>query len=181
MSSIAILFSWAMFIPLITMVSESYRMAYLDELTGLPGRRALNESMNKLGSKYVIAMLDVDHFKNFNDEYGHAAGDNVLAEVARVIMAKLRPTDLAARYGGEEFCIMLPDTNLDGGVVAANRVREAVANTVVRAPNGQDLPRVTISLGVSCLEEGDTPESLIARADAKLYEAKKNGRNRVEK
>ncbi|MBN2714754.1 MAG: GGDEF domain-containing protein [Deltaproteobacteria bacterium] len=161
--------------------------ASVDALTALRNRRWLDTNLPRMTSRhqyskkpFCVLMLDVDHFKNFNDEYGHAAGDVVLAEVARVIMAKLRPTDLAARYGGEEFCIMLPDTNLEGGVVAANRIREAVSGTKVISPDGQPLPQVTISLGVSCVQDKDTPESLIGRADERLYRAKKNGRNRVE-
>lgn len=161
--------------------------ASVDALTALRNRRWLDDNLPRMtsrhqfsGKPFCVVMLDVDHFKNFNDTFGHAAGDKVLAEVGKVIMQKLRPTDLAARYGGEEFCIMLPDTDLDGGVVASTRIRQAVASTRVTAPGGGRLPQITISLGVACVEKDDTPESLIGRADAKLYEAKKNGRNRVE-
>ncbi|MBN2528269.1 MAG: GGDEF domain-containing protein [Deltaproteobacteria bacterium] len=161
--------------------------ASVDALTALRNRRWLDMNLPRMTHRHqfskkplCVVMLDVDHFKNFNDEYGHASGDTVLAEVARVIMHKLRPTDLAARYGGEEFCIMLPDTNLKGGVVASNRIREAVAASKVLAPNGEELPRVTISLGVACVQQDDTPKSILARADEMLYRAKKNGRNRVE-
>ncbi|MBN2342388.1 MAG: GGDEF domain-containing protein [Deltaproteobacteria bacterium] len=161
--------------------------ASVDALTALRNRRWLDVNLPRMTHRhqfskkpFCVVMLDVDHFKKFNDNFGHAAGDAVLIAVSKVIMNKLRPTDLAARYGGEEFCVMLPDTDLNGGVIAANRIREAVSKTVVAAPDGRTLPSVTISLGVSCVQENDTAQTILERADSMLYTAKNNGRNRVE-
>lgn len=161
--------------------------ASVDALTALRNRRWLDMNLPRMTSRhqfsskpFCVVMLDVDHFKQFNDNYGHSAGDRVLTEVAKIIMNKLRPTDLAARYGGEEFCIMLPDTDLEGGIVAANRIREAIAQTTVITSDGKKLPPVTISLGVACVQKNDSAQSILERADTMLYQAKKNGRNRVE-
>jgi two-component system cell cycle response regulator len=120
-------------------------------------------------------MLDVDHFKQFNTTYGHAIGDKVLTVVARTLRENLRPTDLVARYGGEEFLVILPDTNVEAGRHAAERVRAAVA-----AETLEDVDtRITISLGGACLEPRETMSALLARADAALYASKNSGRDRV--
>ncbi len=159
----------------------------VDALTGLRNRRWLDQNLQRITRRHQIAsiplsiiMLDVDHFKNFNDNFGHAAGDRVLKATAEVIASKLRPTDMSARYGGEEFCIILPGTPLQGGVVAANRLRETIEKTTVVCNNGKTLPTVTVSLGLACLSEDEDETSLLSRADSALYKAKSNGRNRVE-
>jgi diguanylate cyclase (GGDEF)-like protein len=161
--------------------------ATVDALTGLHNRRWLDQNLARLAGRhrfsrkpFCVVMLDVDHFKTFNDTWGHPAGDRVLATVGRVISGRMRPTDLAARYGGEEFCIMLPETPLSGGVIAANRLREKIAETVIIYGANDSLPRVTVSLGVACLEENEETNALLARADQALYRAKGKGRNRVE-
>lgn len=161
--------------------------ATVDALTGLRNRRWLDANLQRLASRhkfsnrpFTVVMLDVDHFKHFNDTYGHGAGDRVLAAVAKVVSSKLRPTDLAARYGGEEFVVMLPETPLEGGVIASNRIREAVEQADVVCADGRTLPPVTISLGVAQLQPDEEGDAALARADDALYRAKKNGRNRVE-
>ncbi len=161
--------------------------ATVDALTGLHNRRWLDEKLPRLVGRcrrgqepMSVLMLDVDHFKRFNDDYGHAAGDQVLSQVSRTIMSKLRPTDLGARYGGEEFVIILPYTGMSGACIAAERLRSAVEETSVETSDGRILPPVTISLGVAQLMEDEEPMDLVGRADAALYRAKANGRNRVE-
>ncbi len=162
------------------------RDALMDGLTGLHNRRWLNDKLPRLVSRYqrdenplCIFMLDVDHFKKFNDTYGHIAGDEVLSAVARELMDNLRPTDLGARYGGEEFLVILPNTTLDGAKAAAERMREAVAARAVEIGDGRTLPAVTVSLGIAEAGPGDNAESLTERADSALYQAKESGRNRV--
>lgn len=162
------------------------RQATVDALTGLRNRRWLDRNLPRVAGRhrsskrpFCVVMLDVDHFKTFNDTYGHAAGDRVLTAVAKIIAERLRPTDLSARYGGEEFCVMLPDTPLEGGIVAAERLRQFVSETTVTGPSGDPLPPVTISLGVACFDGSEKEDALLARADAALYRAKEGGRNRV--
>jgi diguanylate cyclase (GGDEF)-like protein len=159
----------------------------VDALTGLYNRRWLEENAPRLVARFhrsseglSVIMLDVDHFKSFNDKYGHAAGDQVLSTVGRVLKSKLRPTDLAARYGGEEFIILLPGTPLSGATVAAERLRKAVAESEIRTSDGRILPTVTISLGVTELAHEEPTAEIVARADGALYTAKHKGRNRVE-
>ena len=161
--------------------------ATVDVLTGLRNRRWLDYNLPRMiqrhklgGLSFSLLMIDVDHFKKFNDSYGHAAGDKVLSDVARVVMGKLRPTDLAARYGGEEFVVMLPGTSLKGGAAAAERLRVAVMENTVSTEDGRNLPPVTISIGVAELEGDDEASNILSRADTCLYKAKENGRNRVE-
>jgi len=159
----------------------------VDALTGLYNRRWLEENAPRLIARFnrspedlSVIMLDVDHFKRFNDKYGHAAGDQVLSTVGRVLKSRLRPTDLAARYGGEEFVVLLPGTPLSGATIAAERLRQAVAKTEIHTADGRVLPTVTISLGVAELAREEPTSDIIARADTALYAAKHNGRNRVE-
>jgi diguanylate cyclase (GGDEF)-like protein len=163
------------------------RDSRVDALTSLYNRRWLNDNLSRLiqrcqhaGESFSVLMLDVDHFKRYNDECGHAAGDRVLAAVAQLLRVKLRPTDLAARYGGEEFVVVLMSTDLNGARCAAERVRKACEAMHVELEDGRRLPPITISLGAAEMTLGDSPEDLLARADAALYRAKDNGRNRVE-
>ncbi|MBT3175728.1 MAG: GGDEF domain-containing protein [Desulfobacula sp.] len=193
MVSIAILFSFVMLLPLFTLVSESYRMAYLDELTNLPGRRALNETLNKLGSKYCIAMLDVDLFKKFNDTYGHDAGDDVL----RLLCNKLKAVSgggKSFRYGGEEFTVVFPGITAPEAKLHLELLRENIANNrfMLRKQerrttgkknstkkNNREV-KVTISIGYAeRSEKAKTPDKVLKQADKALYRAKGNGRNCV--
>jgi len=163
------------------------REALVDGLTGVHNRRWLDDILPRLISRHQrgdqplsLLMLDVDHFKRFNDTHGHAAGDQALTAVAQLIATRMRPTDMCARYGGEEFVIILPYTPLAGGIVAAERIRTTIADSPVDPSDEDALPPVTISVGVAGLEPGDDAKSLITRADQALYRAKAGGRNRVE-
>ena len=195
LATIAILFSFVLLLPLLTLVSESYRMAYLDELTNLPGRRALNETLNKLGSKYSLAMLDVDHFKKFNDTYGHDAGDDVL----RLLCNKLKAVTgggKAFRYGGEEFTVVFSGMTASEVKVHLEQLRENIANNlfVLRKQerrtsdkkkktkkNNREV-KVTISIGYAERnEDAKTPGQVLKLADKALYRAKGKGRNCVSK
>lgn len=160
-------------------------LASTDELTRLPNRRALQESMDyqlsvteRTGRPLSLIMLDVDHFKSFNDTMGHAAGDAVLRMLGQLLNDIVRGGDFPARYGGEEFTVMLPDTDRDGAIVAAERIRCRLEQTRVT----EDVPRpcnVTASFGIATTLGGESAESLFQRADHALYEAKRRGRNRV--
>lgn len=155
-----------------------------DELTGLHNRRFL---MSRLHEEFERArrnetllgllMLDIDHFKAVNDEYGHPAGDEVLRRVAQNLAAMLREYDVAGRYGGEEFAVVSPGAATEDLVRLAERIREGIERLTIdgRAPDIQ----VTVSIGVTAREEYDTVESLLKRADAALYRAKNEGRNRT--
>lgn len=165
---------------------ELLRDASVDALTGVPNRRSWDERFARLVARagqakepLSLLLLDVDHFKRINDTRGHVTGDRVLAEVARRIVEHLRPTDLVARYGGEEFTVVLPNTELAGAAVVAERLREAVAASgfEVESPGGPQ--KVTVSLGVAVLEGVEAAERLFERADRALYLAKQRGRNRV--
>jgi len=163
------------------------REAITDGLTGINNRAWLNKKLPTLVSRsetdqhpLSLFMLDVDHFKRFNDRYGHAAGDTVLKFVAEVLSNNIRPLDLAARYGGEEFCVILPYTHGAGARLAAERLLKILAETSMPEEDGEELPNITVSIGVASLQDGERWESLIKRADDALYKAKKNGRNRVE-
>jgi diguanylate cyclase (GGDEF)-like protein len=159
------------------------REANTDALTGLLNRRWLDHSLPRFVLRHAhgqkplsILLLDIDHFKRFNDEHGHAVGDAVLALVGQTVEKCLRPTDLAARYGGEEMLVILPETPFEGARIAAERVRAWICS--LKLP---DVDRtISVSIGVATLSEGDTAESMLARADERLYLAKDRGRNRVE-
>lgn len=163
------------------------RDAMIDALTGLHNRRWLDERLPRLVQRcqrnrtpLSVLMVDIDHFKRFNDEFGHLAGDEVLVGVARTIQNCMRPTDIGARYGGEELIIVLPDTAREGALPAAERLRARVGEVRTRTTDGRLLPAVTISIGIAGLAADDTATTLIERADSHLYRAKHNGRNRVE-
>lgn len=157
-----------------------------DALTGLLNRRWLNEILPDLIEQHrkqqltlCLLMLDIDHFKRYNDSAGHIAGDQALIAVANVLEAQIRDDDQAVRYGGEEFLIVLPDTCLDDAQPIGERLRQCVEQTAIFNPSGEPLPSVTLSIGLAEWAAFETPEQLIARADAALYQAKHQGRNRV--
>lgn len=180
---------------LLALVQHSYRLAYLDELTELPGRRALQEELSRLRGTYAIAMLDVDHFKSFNDRYGHDVGDQVL----RLVASRMRRASGGARafrYGGEEFTMVFPGRTLDEAwepledlrqmiegtpmvLRGADRPKKKPRNLKPRRGSGQKVS-VTISIGVAQRNDKlPTPERVVKAADKALYKAKRNGRNQV--
>lgn len=163
------------------------RVANFDGLTGIHNRRWFNHTYQRMlqranrgDESLCLIVVDVDHFKSFNDRYGHHAGDQVLIAVADALTAAMRPTDLLARYGGEEFVVILPNTDIEGAKICAERLRVTVASARVQRPDGQGcLPGVTISSGVAEFVANDNGDELFASADAALYRAKEEGRNRV--
>lgn len=159
----------------------------LDGLTGLINRRGFDEGIGAVvgeakasGKAMSLLMCDIDYFKRFNDTWGHATGDQVLRLVAQCIRSSVRDVDTAARYGGEEMAVILPGTGLEGARVVAEKIRKTVeARRIVKKSSGESLGSITLSIGVSELNDGETADDLIARADACLYGAKSAGRNRV--
>lgn len=160
-----------------------------DQLTGLANRRALDEALECEWSRLSrhplplsVLMCDVDHFKMFNDRYGHDGGDQRLQSIARALQDTVsRPSDLVARYGGEEFALVLPGTDSEGGHQLAEKIREAVASLAIPNEDVSAGSCVTISVGVTCIDHfrSDRAECLLKRADEALYQAKANGRNQV--
>jgi diguanylate cyclase len=158
-----------------------------DPLTALGNRKYFDralltaiETAQKRGEPLSLLMLDIDHFKSFNDNYGHLTGDQVLRLVGMSLKQTIKGQDITARYGGEEFAVVLPNTALRQALTVADHIRRAVmAKELKKKSTGEILGRVTISVGVSMLKAGDDTDSLIERADACLYAAKRNGRNRV--
>nr|WP_219852630.1 GGDEF domain-containing protein [Stutzerimonas stutzeri] len=192
-----VLSSQAMLILVVSTAQEAYQMAFRDELTGLPGRRALNERLQRLGRQYVIAMADVDHFKAFNDTHGHDVGDQVLRLVASRLR-KIGGGGRAYRYGGEEFTLVFPGRDLQDCLPHLEAVRQAVEGYVMqlrdkasrpkdaqqgkrrRGSGSRDQVSVTISIGVAeRLPIQRSPEDVIKAADQALYSAKSAGRNCV--
>jgi diguanylate cyclase (GGDEF)-like protein len=157
------------------------RLSATDVLTGLANRRQLTQRLaaeversERTNRPFAVVMADVDHFKSYNDEFGHPAGDVVLKGVGEIIRKSTRGVDCAARYGGEEFCILLAEATTVSAVVAAERIRTQVGS--------YEFPgrRVTVSLGIAQFpKDGNTWETVVASADAALYEAKNAGRDRV--
>lgn len=161
--------------------------ATVDALTGLFNRRCWDTRFERLVSRahhgnspLGLAVIDVDHFKRFNDTFGHMAGDRVLRAVACTLQSHLRPTDLVARFGGEEFVVALPGSDQPGALTVAERLRASVERAELCGQNGEPLPPVTVSVGLATLLQGETGQELFRRADAALYSAKRAGRNRVE-
>lgn len=169
-----------------TLQQHYARNARIDPLTGLYNRYWLDEMLPRLverswldGSEFGLIMLDVDYFKNFNDSYGHLAGDDVLRELGAIIRMYLRADDSAIRYGGEEFVILLPNLPRESALDVAERLREAVVRLSSERLGTQGLPGVSVSIGIAMLRHGHSGNALIAEADAALYRAKREGRNRV--
>jgi diguanylate cyclase (GGDEF)-like protein len=180
----------------VSVVEASFRLAYQDELTGLPSRRALNEALLKLGEEYAVAMVDVDHFKKFNDRFGHDVGDHVLRMVAGKL-EKVGGGGQAYRYGGEEFAVVFPSLKDKQALPHLEALRESIEETTFTLRGG-DRPKekpekakakgkrrqvkVTVSIGVSSPARGrTTPDKVVKAADKALYRAKDEGRNRVKR
>ncbi|MDH5562239.1 MAG: sensor domain-containing diguanylate cyclase [Nitrospirota bacterium] len=167
--------------------AEMESLAMRDPLTGIFNRRALFEAFEDLYSAssseetdFGCIMADIDHFKSFNDRYGHAVGDQVIQVVANILSSTIRPTDIMGRYGGEEFCILLPGQGPKGTAIAAERLRLAIAARASQSVRTTGDTRITMSFGVSCLSLGASdPLELVDQADKGLYAAKQAGRNQV--
>jgi diguanylate cyclase (GGDEF)-like protein len=166
---------------------ETLRMQSVrDPLTGLYNRRYMEESLERelrratrKKSSLGVMMLDVDHFKRFNDTFGHEAGDSVLQTLADLLRSQLRGEDVVCRYGGEEFTLILPEASLEATRHRAEQLRAAVKQVIPRF-RGQSLEAVTLSIGVASFpQNGDTGEALLRTADSSLYQAKQQGRDRV--
>jgi diguanylate cyclase (GGDEF)-like protein len=162
------------------------RQALVDGLTGLANRRQSEETLaselarlERFGGTLAVVVADLDWFKDVNDRYGHPSGDAVLREFAQLLDESVRDVDLAGRWGGEEFLLILPGTDLDGGAQVAERIRLALAGRIVLSADGSPIP-VTASFGVAATPPASTAAELFSAADAALYEAKRNGKNRVE-
>ena len=203
----AIMFTLALLALLAAVVQESYRLAFIDELTGLPGRRALMHDLQSLNGTYTVAMLDVDHFKKFNDTYGHDVGDQVLKMVASRMM-RVTGGGRAYRYGGEEFTVLFSRKDASGALAHLDKLRQAIADSSFRLRDDQrpkEKPvgvkaketakknakkkaqtvrddatvSVTISIGAHERTTDETSDAALKEADQALYRAKDGGRNRV--
>lgn len=161
---------------------ELARLATTDKLTGLANRAKLDEVLDgeiyradRYGSAFAAIMIDIDHFKRINDDFGHLLGDAVLSGVASILHTTIRESDVAGRWGGEEFLVVLPECGLEGACKMAEKLRGEIAST--RFP--VEVP-ITCSCGVAAFRAGQSATELTACADAALYRAKRGGRNRVE-
>ena len=165
------------------LIRESYRLAFYDELTDLPGRRSLVEDMAKLGMNYSLAMIDIDHFKKFNDTYGHDTGDDVLKMVASKLAA-VSGGGKAYRYGGEEFVILFPSSGVDEAFIHTDVLRETVATSAFNVRNKKGFKKIFVNISAGVVKntsKDKDPFAVMKRADNALYKAKKAGRNRVIK
>jgi diguanylate cyclase len=161
--------------------------ASMDFLTGVANRKAFNESLALLtrnaaheGKPLSLLVLDIDHFKIFNDAHGHLVGDEVLKFVARIIKENVRGRDFIARYGGEEFVVLLPCTPLNGAKILAENIRRYFEQANLKTVDkSKALGRITLSIGIACYVPGEVLDDFVGRADKALYHAKSSGRNRV--
>jgi len=163
------------------------REALTDALTGIPNRKFFDTRLREAardamenGEPLCLIIADIDHFKQFNDTYGHQLGDQVLRLVARTLTDSVKGRDTPARYGGEEFAIVLPQTRLKDAVGLADQIRHTIMRRhIVRKNTGDDFGTITLSIGVSCYRPGEQLLQTVRRADDALYQAKRTGRNRV--
>ena len=180
---------WQRLLELRQSKEQLQQMALTDPLTKLGNRATFDMSIKQAaactqrsGSPYSMLMIDLDHFKNFNDNYGHQTGDAVLRSVADAIKVSARDADICCRYGGEEFAVILPDTKANNAEVLAERIHKQVAKVSRKQPAGR-IP-ISVSIGISCTNLDNNsnihPSKLIEEADQALYLAKENGRNRTE-
>jgi len=168
-------------------MQEVREEAYRDSLTGLANRKKLDLEIVRVVAEaranqtpLSLVFFDIDHFKSFNDTYGHQIGDQVLKLVAKCMNESLKGRDIACRYGGEEFVIILPNTDLEGAEIIANQLRKAIYSKEIRnRQTGETMTRVTLSAGIALLTDKDDPDSFIERADQALYQAKRKGRDQA--
>jgi diguanylate cyclase (GGDEF)-like protein len=165
-------------------LGSAMNQALMDELTGLHNRRALNQELARVihntertGGKLSLAMVDLDHFKSFNDTYGHPAGDQLLKTVASLLTKATRGRDFVARYGGEEFSAILVNADIERAQIPAERIRRTIDFHTFML--GDEVLPVTVSVGIAEWQPGESPEELMVRADLALYAAKDAGRNRA--
>ncbi|MGD9161415.1 MAG: diguanylate cyclase [Desulfobacteraceae bacterium] len=166
---------------------EAKSAALIDYLTGVPNRKALDDKYIEYASEAVpgdkdlcLLLIDIDHFKKFNDKYGHLIGDDVLKFVARKIREIIRGRDFFARYGGEEFAVLLSNTPISGAEIVAENIRKFFAESAIKTVQQSfKLGNITVSIGIACYRSGESFEELFFRSDRALYWAKNNGRNRV--
>ena len=167
---------------------DARMIAEIDALTGIRNRRGLDAELEALletyesdGSRFSVIMVDVDHFKPFNDTYGHQLGDEALRLVAKVMAETVDDDGIATRYGGEEFSVLVPGSGLEGARYMAERIRVCISKIEVPSPDTKERVKgITASLGVAEVREGDTADSVLKRADEALYFAKQSGRNQVK-
>jgi len=168
--------------------TEYYRsLSILDGLTQLYNHRYFHELLTREINRalrypqtFSLMMIDIDDFKKFNDTKGHLAGDCALREIGQIMLRTLRKVDLVCRYGGEEFSMIIPQTNKEATAVAAERLREIIANTEIKDESDAPLGKIAISIGIATFpDDGQGKEELIKAADAALYEAKNKGKNKV--
>ncbi|MGE5708146.1 MAG: diguanylate cyclase [Bacteroidota bacterium] len=173
---------------LLRLYFEAQQKAVTDGLTGLFTHAYFQEQLtlhcfeaNRYSEPLALMLIDIDHFKSFNDTYGHQMGDEVLRQVAKVVRDAVRGCDVVARYGGEELAVIMPKTDLSGASSLAERIRAVIAEISIRDLAGSPIRQVTASVGVAELPElqDAAPADLVERADQALYEAKRNGRNQV--
>ena len=170
-----------------TEVSRARDEAVVDGLTGLMNRRGFDpalihclDTIEPGSPGPCVLMVDIDHFKNVNDTYGHIFGDRVIRAVAQIIKSNVKGRDTAARYGGEEFVIILPETPIEGAAAVAEKIRATVeCSRIKRAGSSEVIAKITVSVGVACYLPGEAALALVERADRALYESKNTGRNRV--
>lgn len=161
------------------------RDALTDTLTGIANRKNFDASLRdavtttmETGAPLSLLMIDIDHFKNFNDNHGHRAGDGVLKAVARVLVNSTKGADTVARYGGEEFAVILPDTTLENATKLANKLRDNVSGQrIINKKTGKDFGKLTVSIGLTSYKLGENILEFVDRADGALYQAKQEGRN----
>ncbi|MEM9468535.1 MAG: diguanylate cyclase [Pseudomonadota bacterium] len=163
------------------------REAVTDGLTGLANRKSFDDQIGRLwrdcsknGGTFSLLMVDIDHFKPFNDNYGHQVGDQVLRLVAMTMINEVKGQDMAARYGGEEFAILLPDTNINAAQSVGENLRQAIEQKeIINRATGKPLGRITVSIGAAQYYSLEDVDGLIDRADKALYASKNKGRNQV--
>lgn len=162
--------------------------AQIDPLTSLHNRRWLDTMLPRLMQRHnndhkplSLLMIDIDHFKKFNDSHGHLAGDEALRKVAELMVAKLRPEDIVTRYGGEEMLAVLPNTDGDGAWPVAERLRTAISETRIALPGQEQTASVTVSIGLSTMRPGQSAKRFITATDTALYQAKDTGRNQTHR
>ena len=163
------------------------REALTDPLTGLANRKKFDQEMERLaaesaggGGPLVLLVIDIDHFKRFNDSHGHVVGDQVLKLLGATLRDGIKGRDVAARYGGEEFVILLPATAMPDAAMLAEALRETVRKKrILNRSTGKDLGEITVSIGLGCYRPGEPLADFFTRADQALYQAKREGRNRV--